>query len=112
MDLIDAFKRLGIDLGRHATPLARVGFRKGFGSPASYLAYLKKLVEEADLMKRLAEKLRGEVEVLLKEPRTEFTSSQLRMLKRSIDSFSAEYDRKHGAHLEGELKVLIAESRG
>lgn len=112
MSPIEAFKRLGVDLRKHAKPLARAGFRRGFESPNAYIAYLKRLVEEADFVKKLAEKLQEEVEVLLKESRTEFTSSQLRMLKRSIDSFKAEYERRHGALIDGELRVLITESRG
>ena len=112
MDPIEAFRRLGVDLRRHAKPLARVGFRRGFESPKAYLQYLKTLAEEEDLVGGLTQRLGGKVEALLKESRTKFTASQLRSLKESIDRFSAEYERKHGVLLESELRALIAESRG
>lgn len=112
MDPIEAFKKLSVDLRRHARPLARVGFKRGFGSPEVYLQHLKRLAEEEDLLEKLSERLRDEVEALFEEPRTEFTLSQLRRLKRSIERFAAEYKRGNETLLGGELKALISDFRG
>jgi len=112
MDPIEAFRRLGVDLRRHARPLAQASFKRGFESPEAYLDYLKGLAEEKDLMERLAERLGEEMEELLKEVRTEFTASQLRRLRRSINRFLAEYRRGNETLLWGELKALISNFMG